>query len=420
MTCLRGSILLALLFLLSLRTEAAVGWVQVLDARTCQPVEGVLVTANGRVALADAEGMLALPVPAQMLGVRAPGYRRVQIEDPGPGRTSRLVRLQPFRPKALYLSFYGIGDRRLREAALRLLQETELNALVIDVKGDRGRIPYASAVPLAGEIGARALTTVRDMPGLLASLRRQGIYTIARVVVFKDDPLAHARPEWAVRRRDGSLYVDREGLTWTDPFRREVWDYVLDVAEEAARMGFDEIQFDYVRFPDTPGLVFAQPSTQANRVAAISGFLAEARRRLAPYNVDIAADVFGYVLWNRNDTDIGQRLEDLAPHLDYISPMLYPSGFQYGIPGYRNPVAAPYEIVSLSLRNARKRTGLSPLRFRPWLQAFRDYAFDRRTFGAEAMRAQIRAAEDFGANGWMLWNPRNVYSDAGLAREDGR
>lgn len=420
MTCRLVAAVLLPLLVLCVDAWAAVGWVHVLDARTCQPVEGALVTVAGRVATTDAEGMLALSVSARAVGVRAPGYRRVELADAGPGLTSRVIRLQPFRPKALYLSFYGIGERSLREAALRLLRQTELNALVIDVKGDRGRIPYASAVPLAGEIGARSLVTVRDMPALLDSLHRQGIYTIARVVVFKDEPLARARPEWAVRRRDGGLYIDREGLAWTDPFRREVWDYVLDVAVEAARMGFDEIQFDYMRFPDAPGLVFAQSSTQANRVAAISGFLAEARRRLAPYNVFVAADVFGYVLWNRNDTDIGQRLEDLAPHLDYISPMLYPSGFQFGIPGYRNPVAAPYEIVHLSLRNARKRTGLSPLRFRPWLQAFQDYAFDRRAFGAEAMRAQIRAAEDFGSNGWMLWNPRNVYSNAGLVREDGR
>jgi hypothetical protein len=218
----------------------------------------------------------------------------------------------------------------------------------------------------------------------------------------------------AVHNQAGHIWTDREGLAWTDPFRHEVWDYVLGVAEEAARLGFDEIQFDYLRFPDEPGLVFSKPATEANRVAAISGFLAEAARRLTPYNVFVAADVFGYVLWNANDTDIGQRLEDLAPHLDYISPMLYPSSFQYGIPGYANAVAAPHEIVNLSLRNAQKRTGLPALRFRPWLQDFRDYAFDHRVFGAAEIGAQIRAAEEIGSDGWMLWNPRNNYSAAGL------
>ncbi len=144
---------------------------------------------------------------------------------------------------------------------------------------------------------------------------------------------------------------------------------------------------------------------------ALSGFLAEARRRLAPYNVFLAADIFGYACWNLNDTRIGQRLEDLVPNLEYLSPMLYPSGFQFGIPGYRNPVAYPHEIVYLSLKKAVERTQLPAVRFRPWLQAFRDYAFDKRTFGKNEIHAQIEAAEKIGTNGWMLWNPHNIYSE---------
>jgi hypothetical protein len=396
---------------------AAVGWVQVLDARTCKPIDEASVTVAGREAVTDSEGFLALSAPARTVAVRAPGYGRAEIKDDSPLPASRLVRLQPFRPKALYLSFYGIGSAELRGAALNILATTELNALVIDVKGDRGRIPYRSSVALAGEVGAQKVITVGDMPALLARLHAQGIYLIARVVAFKDDPLARARPDWAVHDRNGDIYIDREGLAWTDPFRREPREYVLDVAEEAARMGFDEIQFDYLRFPDQPGLVFAKPSTQANRVAAISGFLGEARSRLAPYNVFLAADVFGYVLWNRDDTSIGQRLEDLMSQVDYISPMLYPSCFFCGIPGYRDPVAVPHEIVELSLRNALKRTGLSGLRFRPWLQAFKDYAFDRRPFGGPEVRAQIDAADALGTDGWMLWNPRNVYSGDGLTKD---
>jgi hypothetical protein len=130
--------------------------------------------------------------------------------------------------------------------------------------------------------------------------------------------------------------------------------------------------------------------------------------------VFLSADVFGYVCWNLNDTMIGQRLEDLAPLLDYVSPMLYPSSFQFGIPGYRFPVAHPYEIVYLSLERAQQRTGLPSTRFRPWLQAFTDYAFDRRAFGEAEIRAQITAADRFGSHGWMLWNPHNVYSPDGL------
>jgi hypothetical protein len=182
-------------------------------------------------------------------------------------------------------------------------------------------------------------------------------------------------------------------------------------------MGFDEIQFDYIRFPDTRGLTYSVANTEEQRVGAISGFLAAARRRLAPYNVFIAADIFGYVFWNENDTSIGQKLDVLATQLDYLSPMLYPSGFQFGIPGYTNSVAHPKEIVLKTLKHAVERTGLSPLRFRPWLQAFRDYAFDRRAFGGAEIRLQIDAVDSFGSDGWMLWNPRNVYGREGLGEK---
>ena len=135
---------------------------------------------------------------------------------------------------------------------------------------------------------------------------------------------------------------------------------------------------------------------------------------MLPYNVYVSADIFGYVCWNKNDTGIGQRLELVAPDVDYMAPMLYPSGFQFGIPGYVDPVAHPYEIIHASLENAQARLKISPLRFRPWLQAFKDYAFDHRKFTADAVSTQIKAAGDFGADGWMLWNPRNDYSETGL------
>ena len=300
---------------------------------------------------------------------------------------------------------------------MQLIASTELNALVIDVKGDRGLVPYPSSVALATQAGAQQVITVRDMPALIQSLRDKGVYLIARIVVFKDTLLVGLKPELAVRDAQGNVWRDREGLMWGDPLRREVWQYNIDLAVEAAQLGFDEIQFDYVRFPDAKGLRFAQANTETARVDAITGFLAEARQRLSPYNVFVSADIFGYVSWNANDTAIGQQLERLGPVLDILSPMLYPSGFQFGIPGYRNPVAAPYAIVERSLQKAKERTALDGLHFRPWLQAFRDYGFDRRTFGATQIRAQIDAAEAVGSNGWMLWNPRNQYSAAGLNNE---
>ena len=162
---------------------------------------------------------------------------------------------------------------------------------------------------------------------------------------------------------------------------------------------------------DFKNLVLLTPQV---RIETIAGVLAKARKVLGPTGVFIAADVFGYTAFNDNDTDIGQRIEDMAPHLDYFSPMVYPSGYHMGIPGFRNPVSHSYEIVRESVRLTRKRTEGMPVQVRPWLQDFRDYAFDKRIFGVGEIQAQVRGAEEAGATGWMLWNPRNDYTAAAL------
>ena len=391
---------------------------KVVDDQTGQPVTGPKVSLNNEVLISDAQNLFPITKAGAKVRVRAPGYQRLEQTLPSSLPPSPYtIRLIPLKPKALYLSFYGIGERALRDPAVKLIEETELNALVIDVKGDRGWIPYKSSIPLAAEVGATRITTVRDMAGLMKSLKEKGIYTIARIVVFKDHPLATARPDWAVKTPAGEVWKDRENLAWVDPFKKEGWEYNIQIAVEAAQLGFDEIQFDYLRFPDSSFPRFSQASTEENRVKAVSGFLQQAYQRLLPYNVFVAADIFGYVCWNLNDTNIGQKLESLVTPVDYLSPMLYPSGYQFGIPGYRNPVTNPHEIVYLSLKKAQERTNHPSIRFRPWLQAFRDYAFDRRAFNGREIRTQIDAAEKFGSQGWMLWNPGNVYSAEALKKE---
>lgn len=390
----------------------------VIDAHTRTPIAGAIVTIADRVTRADAQGRFSSEASGiETVKVRAPGYGR--IEAAATGTTPLTISLPPFRARAVYLSAYGVTNPSLRDAAVKLVGETTVNALVIDMKGDRGMTPYRSAARIA--IGAAAHVgphppTLDDFQPIIDDLHRRGLYLIARIVVFKDDPLALAHPEWTVLGEDDQPWRDREGLHWVDPFLPAVWRHNLDVAEEAAQAGFDEIQFDYVRFPDAKGLRFARANTRENRTAAIVGFLGAARARLAPYNVFLAADIFGYVCWNLDDTAIGQQLETLTTPLDYISPMLYPSGFTWGLPGCTNPVADPGQIVRRSLAEAKQRTGLPGVRFRPWLQAFRDYAFDRREFDANDIRAQIDAAQAADTDGWMLWNPRNRYDPAQLPR----
>lgn len=383
------------------------------DASTGRPIALATLVAGDALARSDAQGRFAFGAGARASRIlaRAPGYAR--LERAVQGAEPLVLTLTPLRPKAIYLTPYGLGSATLRGDALKLIDDTELNALVIDIKGDRGLVPFRSASLVAAGL-PQTLVMVSDMPALMKTLRARDLYLIARIVVFKDQPLATARPQWTVRDAQGAVWKDREGLAWIDPFRREAWERNLALAEEAAQLGFDEVQFDYLRFPDATGLLFSEPDTEERRIAAINGFLDAAQRRLWRYNVFVAADVFGYVAWNSNDTHIGQQLEAVAQHVDYLSPMLYPSGFTFGIPGHRDPVAAPYDIVYDSLQRALKRTGLPGVRFRPWLQAFRDYAFDRRAFGEREIRQQIEAAEAAGTDGWMLWNARNRYDDEGL------
>jgi hypothetical protein len=394
---------------------------RVIDETTHLPLPGATVTLNGaEVVFTDHNGLFPIDYHLGHVGARAPGYSRAEItvnaESSAPTPPIEL-QLQPISPKALYLTVYGVHSRLIRERALELIEQTELNALVIDMKGDRGIIPYDTDIPLAIAIGAQKLRLVNDVRELIRTLKKKGIYTIARIVVFKDDILGSARPDLAVRTTAGAIWKDRENLTWVDPSKKEVWDYNIAIAVEAAQNGFDEIQFDYIRFPDRRGLKFDIANTQENRIGRIEGFLTEARKQLLPYNVFLSADIFGYVAWNQGDTQIGQKIDRLAPAVDYISLMLYPSGFHLGIPNYRNPVENVYKIVHLSSKRAQERTRLPAVRFRPWLQAFRDYAFDRRPFTGVEIREQIKAAEDFGAGGWMLWNPRNSYSSDGLKKD---
>lgn len=390
----------------------------VLDALTGGPIAGAIITAGSREIFADHAGRFQADPGPHAFGVRAPGYRR-EIVARG---ESSIIQLRPFAPRALYLTSRGIATPQLREGALALIRAGKANALVVDVKDDFGNVVYPSSVPAALESGARALTTIPNLSALAEELHREGIYAIARIVVFKDRPFASTHPELSVRSGE-ALYRDREGMNWSDPFRRAAWEYNIAIAEEAAAAGWDEIQFDYVRFPDAPApLRYAQPSNEVSRVTAISGFLEAARRRLIRFNVFLAADFFGYVCWNNSDTGIGQDLSAIAGAVDYLSPMLYPSAFHAGIPGYPDPVENTYQVIYLSLAKARDRLGIPTARFRPWLQAFRDYAFDRRSFDAPLLNEQIRAAQDFGSSGWMLWNAGNRYDGVaatGLVAADG-
>ncbi len=310
----------------------------------------------------------------------------------------------PDQIRGLYLTGYTAGGPRFEEL-LKYVKSTGLNAMVIDVKDDDGRISYLSDVELAKAVGA-ASPKIKDPAALIQHLERNGIYSIGRVVVFADPILSKARPEWAIQL-NGSLWRDRRGITWTNPYERAVWEYNVAIAKEAVRYGFREIQFDYVRFPekDLPG--WTTDVTMEQRVGAISGFLTYARDELKPLGAKVSADVFGLTTTTSDDMRIGQEYATVAGILDYISPMIYPSHYGPGNYGLADPEAKPYETILHSMIKAREKTPDMPLtRHRPWIQ---DFSL-RHRYGANEVTAQLRALAAVGIGQFLLWNPGNVYT----------
>jgi hypothetical protein len=331
---------------------------------------------------------------------------------------------KPDTVRGIYLNAWAAGSPRKFANLVALAQRTELNAFVIDVK-EGGEVSYRSAVALARQVGAER-DYVRDVRARLDTLRRHGIYPIARIVVFKDGVLAEARPDLAIRKADGSLWADAAGAHWVDPFNREVWDYNVALAREAVELGFAEIQWDYVRFPDVPRSLMrtAVHPAQAGRSKAqgIREFLVYAREQLADLGVPLTADVFGLTVSDPGDMGIGQRWEEFIDVVDVVLPMVYPSHFARGTYGIANPNAAPYQTVKRAMEHAvRRSAGIAgAATIRPWLQDFNAPWVDRETkYGPAEVRAQIQAVYDAGLTEWILWHPGSNYTEAALATAGG-
>jgi hypothetical protein len=354
-----------------------------------------------------AQGLPASPDSLQLRGVEL----RYVLPEP-------LFTAPPPPPpvKALYVNAWAFGSSKLWHL-VRLADSTEINAFVVDVKDDTGCLLYDSNVKVARDIGATRCIRARDARARLDTLHEHDIYAIARIVVAKDPLLAERRPQWSVQQRDvGGLWRDRIGSAWVDAYNDSVWIYAAQLAEEAVRMGFDEIQFDYVRFPDEPRQALAMalfPSRRAGETqrAAIRASVAMLARRLEPLGVPVTFDIFGLTASaTSGDLGIGQVWEDFITVADVVLPMVYPSHYYPGAYGYARPNANPYAIVRNALREAleRSRPHARSAAIRPFLQAF---TLGRRLprYSPHEIREQIRAAEELGITSWVLWNPRSVY-----------
>jgi len=348
--------------------------------------------------------------------------------DSAPTATAATAPHAPSPLRGIYLNAYAAGSTNRLNTLLALADSTEINAFVIDVKDERG-IRYRSQNELAMQLSQAGEVTIRDLSGLATKLREKQVWSIARIVLFKDPILSEAKPEWSIRKPDGTTWVDREGHTWVSAWEPAVWKYNLDIAEEVARAGFDEIQFDYVRFPEAYRSLPEQvhPKANGSRADAIAAFLAEARRRLHPLGVVVAADVFGLSPNDPRDVAIGQQWETVLAGADHVLPMVYPSHyFPTHLRNVPRPNRMPYETVFTSvglgmIRWQRLQSeGVAPARVIPWLQAFNAPWVDRDyTYGPEQAAAQVRAVYDVGLDDWVFWHPGSKYEQvsAAFARE---
>ncbi|HEX9885661.1 MAG TPA: putative glycoside hydrolase, partial [Longimicrobiales bacterium] len=328
---------------------------------------------------------------------------------------------RPERVRGIYLNAWTAGSERRLEALLDLARKTEVNSFVIDIKDASGYVSHSTAVTMARDIGATGEIRIRDLNGLLARLAEEDVYPIARIVIVKDPILVAARPDLAVRDTAGGVWVDSNDIRWLNPHDRVVWSYHLDLAREVALLGFPEIQFDYVRFPDAPStdLDRAHYPGAGDRSApeTIRAFFEYAREYLSDLDVVLTADVFGVTTSSR-DVGIGQVWERFIDVVDVALPMVYPSHYWSGSFGIEDPNAHPYEIVYRALDDARRRSEAMPGAgtTRPWLQAF---SLGEPPYGAPEVRAQIQAGYDVGMEEWFLWSPASRYQEDFFEPVDG-
>lgn len=319
--------------------------------------------------------------------------------------------------RGLYSTGNTVGVQRF-ETLLELINTTDLNAIVIDVKEDKGEITYKTENPLILEMGV-AKNYMRDVPDVIARLEEHGIYPIARIVVFKDTVLANKRPDLSFLNPNGTVWHNNKTVpeAYVNPYKREVWEYNIEVAKEAAALGFKEIQFDYVRFPEgfeNRADTLQYETTELSRTEIITEFVKYAREELNPLGVRVGVDIFGFAASVKSADGIGQDFNEISKYVDVISPMVYPSHYTTGWFGSKYPDAEPYITIDGAMVDTNNKLAeieeYRPI-VRPWIQDFTAPWVDGWIpYGKEEVEAQIRALRANGIEEFLLWNPHNVYT----------
>ncbi len=329
----------------------------------------------------------------------------------------------PEKVKGIYMTGYVFSNQILREKLIKLIKETELNSVVIDIKDAQGRIMFK---PKSNELKdwpqSPALINYDEYQKKLTELQSENIYTIARITTFQDPEPAKKFNQLTLKTKTGGVWYDYRGLNWFDMTNQGVWDLIIKQTEEAYLIGFDEVQFDYIRFPSDGNLKTIQYKnlkTGQKKYELMNDFYKYLSSGLSDIKIPLSIDLFGLTYWQRDDENydlgIGQKLTDVGKYFDYISPMLYPSHYYSGVMGFNNPAQHPYEIINKSLKDGiviltkSSSTALT----RPWIQDFDLGA----NYDASMIKKQIQACDDNNCSGWLLWNASNKYTESALKKE---
>ena len=325
----------------------------------------------------------------------------------------------PKELKAVYISAWVAGSPKFRDSIIKMIDETELNAIVIDVKDSTGRVSFDMPVPNIQKEGSieKRIANVR---ALTDTLHKKNIYIIGRVSVFQDPYMTKKHPDWSVTKKsDGTVWKDRKGLSFLDPAKKEVHDYIVSIAKGAYEEGFDEINFDYIRYPSDGNMKdinyhLKEGESRGDNIEKFFKYLSTEVKK--EKNIPMSADLFGLTTEATDDMGIGQVWEKALPYFDFLCPMVYPSHYHAGHAGYKNPSNYPYEVINRALISAVKKTekvGADKSKIRPWLQDFDLGA----VYTKEMVQAQIKAVYDNGLTSWMLWDPANKYTPSALKLE---
>ncbi len=318
----------------------------------------------------------------------------------------------PAAVKAIYISSWVAGSPSYRDPLIKMVDNTELNAVVVDVKDSTGRISFPVSDPVIAQYGS-AQKRISNINALVTMLHQKHIYIIGRIAVFQDPYMTHLKPEWSITKlSDGTVWKDNKGLSFLDPANEQVHQYIIALAKEAYADGFDEINFDYIRYPSDGNLKDINYHLTAGKTRAdtIESFFKDLNAGVKKgENIPMSGDLFGLTTEAQDDMGIGQVWEKAFPYFDYLDPMIYPSHYAPGYNGYKNPALYPTEVITRSLKGAIAKTKAingDINKIRPWLQDFSLGAI----YDAAKVRDQITATNNLGLSSWLFWDSANKYT----------